>query len=82
MSNIVLITSSSGDWQGLYLKGLLFTEGHQISQTEWLQLIQFCHKELDGTWKAFEIDDDYLDEIGAGFPLEFSDIEVEMLCNV
>lgn len=63
MKNIVLVSSKKGNWQGLYFKEKLFTEGQAITSNEWLQLIEHCHKEFDGTYKAIEIDSNYLDEI-------------------
>lgn len=78
MKNIVLVSSTSGDWEGLYFKEKLFTEGQAITSNDWLQLIEHCHNEFDGTYKAIEIDSDYLEEIG-GFPILFQDIELEML---
>jgi hypothetical protein len=34
MKKLVMVSSSSGDWEGLYVDGVLFSEGHSLSSRE------------------------------------------------
>ena len=75
MSTLSYVSSSNGDWCGIYVDGQLYTEGHSITVWEWLQIIKTL---LIDTTKEHEVDGDWLEE-GGSFPQSFSDIPSEYL---
>ena len=75
MSSLIYISSSNGDWCGIYVDGQLYTEGHSIAVLEWLDIV-----ENQSTFKTqnLEVEGDWLEE-GGSFPQSFSDIPSEYL---
>lgn len=75
MSSLIYISSSNGDWCGIYVDGQLYTEGHSIAVWEWLDIV-----ENQSTFKTqnLEVEGDWLEE-GGSFPQSFSDIPSEYL---
>lgn len=75
MSTLSYVSSSNGDWCGIYVDGQLYTEGHSITVWEWLDIV-----ENQSTFKTqnLEVDGDWLEE-GGSFPQSFSDIPSEYL---
>lgn len=70
-----LVTSSDGDWQGLYLNEDLVEEGHSISLSAALEKVTDFATSIKATAKFFsyEIDSDDLENIG-GLPKEYGDL--------
>lgn len=75
MTKLTYISSSNGDWCGIYIDDKLYTEGHSIPTWEWLQIIKTL---LIDTTKEYEVDGDWLEE-GGKLPQSFGDIPEEML---
>lgn len=77
MSKIALVTSSDGDWEGLYVDGLLASEDHSIPARVVLgQLLrfgvtvnEFIELEVDEKW----LDGGTLPELFSGLPAECRD---------
>lgn len=69
--NITLVKSSDGDWEGIYLDNELYCENHNINIQDILNLINDHH-----LYQAFsfEVDCDWLDEIGGHLPNFLSEI--------
>lgn len=70
MSKLIYVSSSDGDWCGVYLDGLLSTEGHSIHTDDWLYYLKLGS--VDST-DSFEVDWKWVAESGC-FPKNFSDI--------
>lgn len=74
-TTIRLVTSSDGDWQGLYLNEDLVEEGHSISLVVALEKVTNFTNSVKGVVKfsPYEIDSDDLESIG-GLPVEYGDL--------
>lgn len=68
--NVKYVSSSHGDWAGVYLNGKLYDEGHSIPVWLWIDLFN-----LNSVTEAvqFEVDGDWLEE-GGKLPQNFCDI--------
>lgn len=75
MRTLSYVSSSNGDWCGIYIDDNLLIEGHSIPVHEWLQIIKTL---LIDTTKEHEVEGDWLEE-GGSFPQSFSDIPSEYL---
>ena len=70
MSKLTYVSSSHGDWSGIYIDNELDYEGHSIPVWVWLDLfnlsdvIEAVQSEVDGGWL----------EEGGSFPQNFKDI--------
>lgn len=76
MSKLTYISSSHGDWCGIYVDDKLYTEGHSIPVWDWLEIIKTL---LINTTKQYEVEGDWLIEEGGCFPQSFGDIPLERL---
>lgn len=47
MDAIVFVANDLGDWEGLYLNGELFSEGHRIDEADWRDLLLHLGVEVD-----------------------------------
>lgn len=67
---VTIVGAEGGDWTGLFVNGKLEYEGHNIYETNWVELInKYKHfKEVE----TFTVTDDYLDR--GNFPDKFKDI--------
>lgn len=74
MTILTHISSSHGDWAGIYIDNDLQCEGHSIPVHDWLFLIETWNI---GRTKQLEVNGEWLEECGS-FPAEFSDIPKEM----
>jgi hypothetical protein len=52
MKNLVIVSSSSGDWSGLYKDGKLLIEDHSLRASEVLEVLGFEveRKEAEENW--------------------------------
>lgn len=74
MTKLTYVSSSHGDWCGIYVGDTLQTEGHSIPVHEWLDLIDTCN--FNESSQQLEVDGEWLEESGS-FPTFFSDIPEE-----
>ncbi len=67
MSSLVYVSSTHGDWSGIYIDNELDYEGHSIPVWVWLDLFN-----LSNVTQAiqFEVDGEWLEE-GGSFPQNF-----------
>ena len=73
-SNVALVTSSEGDWEGLYVDGELVAEDHSIP-TRWTMLLLAKEHVEVGTFSQHEVDQEWLEEnSGATMPHFFSEL--------
>lgn len=75
MSDLTYVSSSDGDWCGIYIDNTLYTEGHSIRVYEWLDIVE--NHTISKT-QSLEVDADWLIE-GGSFPQSFADIPSEYL---
>lgn len=75
MSTLSYVSSSNGDWCGIYIDDNLLTEGHSIPAHEWLDIVE--NQSIFKT-QNLEVEGDWLEE-GGSFPQSFSDIPSEYL---
>lgn len=75
MSSLVYVSSSHGDWSGIYVDNQLDYEDHSIPVWVWIDLFN-----LNSVTEAvqFEVDGDWLEE-GGSFPQNFKDIPKEKI---
>lgn len=74
MTKLTYVSSSHGDWCGVYVDDILQTEGHSIPIHEWLDLIDTWN--FNESSQQLEVDGEWLEESGS-FPTFFSDIPEE-----
>lgn len=69
---LTLVRSDDGDWEGIYVNGVLHIEGHSLISRDWVDLLSECKNisEVD----YFVIEGKCLEEIGASLPHYLSDI--------
>lgn len=72
MSKLTYISSSHGDWCGIYIDNNLYTEGHSIPVHDWLYLIGEYGAKINDT-EDCEVEGEYLDDCGC-FPKFLADI--------
>lgn len=74
-ATIRLVTSSDGDWQGLYLNEDLVEKGHRISLIAALEKVANFTNSFKGVIKflPYEIDSEDLENIG-GLPIKYGDL--------
>ena len=74
-ATIRLVTSSDGDWQGLYLNEDLVEESHRISLIAALEKVVNFTNSFKGVVKfsPYEIDSEDLENIG-GLPEKYGDL--------
>ena len=71
--DLILTNSEDGDQYRLYVDGKLFTEGHSISDEDWINLI--CeHKHFSGKCKNLEFSEDEMEDMGCSFPYDIKEI--------
>lgn len=77
MTKLTYISSSTGDWCGIYIENDLHTEGHSISTWDWLYLIRRYGAEINDTQQR-EVCGEWLYDCGC-FPEFLADIPEEVL---
>lgn len=75
MSDLSYVSSSNGDWCGIYIDNKLLTQEHSIPVHEWLDIVE---NQSIFTAQSLEVSGDWLEE-GGSFPQSFSDIPTEYL---
>ena len=73
MLDIKLVTTSSGDWQGLYIDDDLVYDNHRITAEDILDFLQ--DKLLIIANPSIEVDDDDLESFGYQLPNDFTSFE-------
>lgn len=73
--NVRYVSSSHGDWVGVYLNGTLYDEGHSIPVHTWLDLLS---EVSEPATMQFEVDGEWLEDCG-NLPEFFSDIPKDKL---
>lgn len=68
MTDFVLVSPESGDWEAWYMDGKLIAEGHEVRASDLLDAISNVFK---NSYKFAEIDDDTAE---MGFPEELKDL--------
>ena len=63
MKNFVLIISESGDWEGLYLNGVLEEQGHDI----WRYSVVEYFKDGYDSFRVYDADTNWVENYG-GLP--------------
>ncbi len=70
---VAIVSSTEGDWEGIYIDGVMKRENHRLSAN----LVLFLLAELGVIeFEDYECDADWLDQAGASLPENFSDVEV------
>lgn len=70
MLDIKLVTTSSGDWQGLYINDELVCDNHKITAED---ILDFLQNKIPMTVDSnFEVDDDDLENFGYQLPSDFA----------
>jgi hypothetical protein len=76
--SVVLTTSESGDWIGLYINGELVGQDHSFTSTKLLSMLGVSHRNT-------VVSDDIMAHV-AGFPATFEELDEylddEMNCNL
>lgn len=73
MLDIKLVTTSSGDWQGLYIDGELVCDNHRITAGDILDFLQ--DNLLIVANPHIEVSDSHLESFGYQFPNYFETLE-------
>lgn len=73
MSKLTHISSSQGDWCGIYIDNELHTEGHSIPVHDWLYLIEKYGAEINDTQQR-EVSGEWL-EMSGNLPQKLEDIQ-------
>lgn len=77
--NVIIISSDDGEWEGMYVDGYLFEEGHRLSNRDWMDLINKNKYFISAEQKW--IDGINLEDLGASFPFRLSEIPEEYIRN-
>lgn len=64
---LVMVSSASGDWEGLYVDGVLKAEGHRVRTDEVLAILGIKIEEK-------ECEEDWLESRGE-FPVKLSEVK-------
>jgi len=72
MTKISLFHAGSGDWEGLYVDGVLKMENHSLDATE--LLVRLC-EQLDFEFTNLYSDDEYLERYGNRCPDTWEEIK-------
>lgn len=74
--NLIIVHNEGGDWEGIFVNGILETESHNLYTRDWIDLI---HKyKTFGEITRYDVQDEYMSEIGS-FPNKFDEIPKEFL---
>jgi len=75
MAEVVLtiVGCERGDWYGIYVNGKLFTEGHDLTQSDFCELIS-KYQHFDSEIGKLDIVDKQMDELGGTFPYTFEEL--------
>lgn len=77
MEKLLFVVGEEGDWEGMYLEGVLIVEGHIISKYDALDALKEYKGDLDGSYGEYTINQEHLEE--NGLPKHFKDIDKTMI---
>lgn len=69
---VTIITCESGDWEGLYVDGVLYTEGHSIRLHEFVDLVREYKNFSNIKW--YHISDVHMEWLGNSLPVKLEDV--------
>lgn len=72
---MTIINCESGDWEGLYVNGILQYEGHSINARDFINLIRKYKVFKDV--QCFEISDEHMEKLGSSFPHNLRDVNIK-----
>ena len=75
--SLIIVDCEGGDWSGLYVNGVLETEGHNLYTRDWIELIH-KYKNFSGGIKRYDVNDKYMANLG-NLPSKFNEIPKEFL---
>lgn len=70
---LVYIKSECGDWEGIYVDGELFGEGHKIDSTIWIFIIK-KYKNFTGFCPTYSFTEEQFEELGDSLPNDIHEI--------
>ena len=77
MENLLFVTGEEGDWEGLYVKGKLVKEGHELTKYDVLDALKEYNFDLGFEYGEYTINQEYLDDYGLS--IYFKKIDESML---
>ena len=78
--SLTFISCESGDWEGLYVDGVLFEQGHSITTNDFLELIS-KYRHFSGVINTYELTDQQMEELGFLLPEKLNEIPKNFLKN-
>lgn len=63
-SPVVIAESPSGDWEGLYIKGKLFIEGHSISRYDFIKALEKAGVLKKNSIESYNVDEAWIEQVG------------------
>lgn len=73
---IMIISDPGGDWEGLYIKGKLYTEGHTIPRWEFVKALEKAGVMKKNSIDEAECDEDWISKIGT-LPKKIEDVVMD-----
>lgn len=73
-NNLVIVKTENGDWEGIYVNGTLFTEGHSLSTDDYCDLISM-YKTFNPDIKRIEVTMEQMEEFAGYFPNDYKELE-------
>lgn len=75
--DVLILSTQDGDWEGLYVRGQLVTEGHSIDRMELLEASyeRFTHRDV--RFEELRDEDEDLLAISGSFPFILEDFNHE-----
>lgn len=77
IERLLFVVGEEGDWEGMYLDGVLVKEGHIISKHDALDALKDYKGDLGDSYGEYTVKQEYLE--GNGLPIHFEDIDKEMI---
>ena len=82
LTTIKKVSTSSGDWEGIYVNNILTYEGHEIKEFEWFELGQNNPNTDYVDMENYEIDSELMEEeCYWELPEYFEDIPKDLFIN-
>lgn len=69
MINIVNNNLGGGDWEGLYLQGKIFRQGHSLTTDDFIELLEHLGYGVE----TDRIDDESMEKLGYNFPESYEE---------
>ncbi len=77
IENLLFVVGEEGDWEVMYLDGVLVKEGHIISKYDALDALKDYKGDLGDSFGEYTVNQEYLED--NGLPKHFGDIDKEMI---